>query len=83
MRGWRSLLGNWRYIALVVFISAQIAMFAAQPAQAAPAKHILKNPPRLELSQQTTLPSDLFYKRGAGKDKETVASFNIPGNFRQ
>ena len=70
MRGWRSLLGNWLYIALVVFISAQIAMFAAQPAQAAPEKRILKNPPRLELRQQTTLPSDSFYKTEAGRDKE-------------
>ncbi|MDY7002735.1 MAG: multicopper oxidase domain-containing protein [Cyanobacteriota bacterium] len=48
---WKTLLGSWLYIAVVVFISAQIAMFAAQPAQAAqaaPEEHILNNPPVLE-----------------------------------
>jgi FtsP/CotA-like multicopper oxidase with cupredoxin domain len=48
--GW--LLGNLLYIAVAVFISAQIAMFAAQPAQAAPEERILENPPRLELRNE-------------------------------
>ena len=75
MRGWPPL-GKWPYIALVVVISAQIAMFAAQPAQAAPEKHVLKNPPLLQLRQEPTLPNDSFYTTGtsvtteANKDKE-------------
>jgi FtsP/CotA-like multicopper oxidase with cupredoxin domain len=52
MQAWGSLLGNLSYIAVAVFISAQIAMFAAQPAQAAPEERILENPPLLELRNE-------------------------------
>ncbi|NER26168.1 MAG: hypothetical protein F6J89_00455 [Symploca sp. SIO1C4] len=73
-----AVLGNLLYIAMVVFISAQIAMFAAQPAQAAPEEHILKNPPLLKLRQEPTSFTDLPSQRrlsgegvgGEGTQKE-------------
>lgn len=52
---WNFLLANWLQVAVVVFISAQIVTFAAQPAQAAPGEHILKNPPVLEFRQTPKL----------------------------
>jgi L-ascorbate oxidase len=51
---WRSLLGNLSYITVVVFISTQIAMFAAQPAQALPQERILENPPVLQPREKPT-----------------------------
>lgn len=54
MRSWKSLLGNLLYIAIAVFISAQIAMFATQPAQAVPQERILENPPVLQPREEPT-----------------------------
>src|SRR5919202_1631236 len=62
MRAWESLLGKLLYIAVTVFISAQIAMFAAPPVQAASEEPSLKNPPSAQQSQEPEQNTDLLTK---------------------
>lgn len=59
-RNRESLQGNLSGNAVAVLIATQLAMFAANPAQAAPEERILENPPLLELRKEATPPATLM-----------------------